>query len=76
MIDLWPLKQKWFWQLFLLLLLAILLPFIIFYALLLISPSSIVLAFVLAIFIWVIVRSYKRYIRERKRDSLESKGAT
>lgn len=61
-ISLYPLNQKWFWQLFFVLLLAILVPFVIFYIVLALSPSSIILVLIVAVFIWVIFRGYRSWV--------------
>jgi len=61
-VCLYPLNQKWFWQLFLTLLFAMLVPLIIFYVVIMVSPSSIIIVLIVAVLVWVIVRSYRRWV--------------
>jgi uncharacterized membrane protein YjgN (DUF898 family) len=65
--PLYPLNQKWFWQVFAVLLLAVFVPLILFYLVLVLSPSLIIVVLLVAVFIWVIVRSYRRWTTLEKK---------
>ncbi len=62
MVSLYPLDQKWFWQLFFILLLAVLVPLVVFYMIMIVAPYAIIIFLLLAVFAWVIVRSYRRWV--------------
>lgn len=68
-LRLYPLDQKWFWQLFFILLVAVLAPLLIFYVVMVVAPYAVVVFLVAVVFVWVIVRSYRRWVSsEKKRD--------
>jgi|GEM_PF-6058529 len=72
-LRLYPLDQKWFWQLFFILLVAVLAPLLIFYVVMVVAPYAVVVFLVAVVFVWVIVRSYRRWVSsEKKRDESES----
>jgi small-conductance mechanosensitive channel len=73
---LYPLNQKWFWQLFFALLLAVFVPLILFYVVLAYAPYAIVVVLLAAIFLWVIVRSYRRWCIEKKREGEAGSGVS
>ncbi|MEM3827918.1 MAG: hypothetical protein QXP36_01700 [Conexivisphaerales archaeon] len=72
-VGLYPLDQKWFWQVFLILLVAILVPLMIFYVVMVIAPYAIVLVLIATIFVWVIFRSYRRWISSEKKPDDEER---
>lgn len=55
------LRQKWFWKLFIFLLLALMLPLLIVGLVLYLSPSSLVIALIVLIAIWYLWRSYREW---------------
>jgi len=71
-MPLYPLNQKRFWQLFFVLLLAIFIPLVIFYVVLALSPSSIIIVLIAAIFVWVIFRGYRSWVSSGDKGSVES----
>ncbi|MEM3875051.1 MAG: hypothetical protein QXU45_07970 [Candidatus Bathyarchaeia archaeon] len=71
----YPLDQKWFWQLFFILLVAILAPLIVFYIVMVFAPYAIVVVLVAAVFVWVIFRSYMRWISTEKEKSQNGAGS-
>lgn len=70
----WPLKQRWFWVLFFVLLTVILLPFLIVQAVLSLNPSSLFLVLIIMIGIWIIVRSYRGWVK--RKEKLSEDGAS
>jgi membrane protein YdbS with pleckstrin-like domain len=57
----WPLRQKWFWTLFLVLLATVLGAFLIVYLIISLSSNLIILALVAVLIMWIVVRSYKNW---------------
>ncbi|MEM3828142.1 MAG: hypothetical protein QXP36_02865 [Conexivisphaerales archaeon] len=76
---LYPLNQKWFWQLFLILLIAVLAPLVIFYIIMVVAPYAIVIMLLVAVFVWVIFRSYRRWVsleKEKNEGEAHSEGVS
>jgi membrane protein implicated in regulation of membrane protease activity len=68
----WPLKQRWFWTLFLSLLAVVLGAFVIVFLILSFSPNLIILALVAVLIIWVVVRSYRNWAAHQSEEEHEA----
>jgi uncharacterized membrane protein len=57
----WPLRQKWFWMLFIVLTSMLLLPLLIFWVVITLSPSSLFAMLIAVAALWVVVRAYRKW---------------
>jgi len=69
----WPLKQKWFWMLFLALLAMLLGAFVIVFVIVTLSPSSIFLMLIVVLVLWFVVRSYRKWSASKPDEEHEVK---
>lgn len=57
----WPLRQKWFWMLFLALLVMLIGAFVVAFVIVSLSPTSLVLTLIVVLIVWFVFRSYRRW---------------
>lgn len=62
----WPLRQRWFWMLFFLLLLVLIIPFLVVGLLLNFSPGTIAVLLMILAVIWIINKSYTDWKRKQE----------
>jgi type VI protein secretion system component VasK len=70
----WPLRQRWFWMLFFLLLLVLIVPFLVIGLLVNFSPSTLFVILVVLVVVWLVNRSYRGWKRKQdeQREEAES----
>ena len=68
----WPLKQKWFWMLFFALLAGVLGSFVIVELIFALSPGSIIIALIVVLALWVILRSYRKWVSDKSAEDAEA----
>lgn len=61
----WPLKERWFWVLFGFFVAVLVLPFLVAYVLINLPPWIMVLALIVIILLWAVVRGYRDYVSKR-----------
>jgi predicted lysophospholipase L1 biosynthesis ABC-type transport system permease subunit len=64
----WTLKQKWFWMLFILLTAMLIVPFVLIWVIISLSPSLFVVVLVVAATAWVILRAYKNWVANKSKE--------
>ena len=67
----WPLNQRWFWMLFILLLSMMILPLLLIGVILNLSPSSLFLTLIVAVALWFVFRSYKDWVAREDKEREE-----
>jgi len=71
----WPLRERWFWMLFILFVAMAILPLLLIGVILYLSPSSLFLTLLVAVALWFIFRSYKDWVeredKEREKGEVE-----
>jgi len=55
----WPLRQRWFWTIFFMLLLVLILPVLIVGLIFNFSSSALFVVLIVLIVVWIVVRSYR-----------------
>ncbi len=68
----WPLRQRWFWLLFFMLLLVLIVPFLVIGLLANSSPSTIFVLLIVLVAVWVINRSYRDWKRKQEAQREET----
>jgi len=64
----WPLRQKWFWMLFGMLVLAVILPLLL-VGVIANSLGSLFVSLIVVLVIWVVFRSYREWVaKNRSKD--------
>jgi hypothetical protein len=61
----WPLRQKWFWVLFGFFVVLLVLPFLVAYVLISLPPWLLMLALIVIILLWAVVKGYRDYVSKR-----------
>lgn len=61
----WPLRQKWFWMLFLTLFAMLVGAFLVLYLVVSLSPPSVILMLVVVFVVWFVFRSYRKWVAGR-----------
>ena len=69
----WPLRQRWFWAIFFMLLLALILPVLIVGLIFNFSSSALFVILIALIVIWIVIRSYRDWRFKEKARHGESK---
>jgi positive regulator of sigma E activity len=64
----WPLKQKWFWMLFFKLLVILIGAFVVAFVIFTLSPTSLFLTVIAVLILWVVVRSYRKWVADRSEE--------
>lgn len=61
----WPLRQKWFWMLFLMLLAMVFGAFAVVFLIATLSPTSLFLTLIAVLIIWMVFRSYRKWVASK-----------
>ena len=69
----WPLRQRWFWTIFFMLLLALILPVLIVGLIFNFSSSALFVVLIVLIVIWIVIRSYRDWRFKEEARHGESK---
>jgi uncharacterized membrane protein YfcA len=70
----WPLKQKWFWTLFLGLLAVLIGAFLVVFLVVSLSPEALVLTLIVVLILWVVVRSYRNWVANKPEEESRRQG--
>ena len=67
----WPLRQRWFWTLFLVLLVTLVGAFAIVFLIISLSPSSLFLMLIVVLVLWFVLRSYRKWSASKPDEERE-----
>lgn len=71
----WPLRQKWFWMLFLALLAVLLGAFAVVSLIAILSPASLFLMLIVVLVAWFVFRSYRKWVTSKSDEEGGSSSA-
>jgi membrane protein YdbS with pleckstrin-like domain len=74
----WPLRQRWFWTIFFMLLLTLILPVLIVGLIFNFSSSALFVVLIVLIVVWIVVRSYRdwRFKKVADTEEVENSGSS